>query len=86
MISWGINHCNVILQGNVVLNGLRNGAIVTIDIRERPTGTSNRLIAHRIPCSLTDSTGPSSRKQWFKVSNFLPINYINLFCDIPVVD
>ncbi|TXG48400.1 hypothetical protein EZV62_027694 [Acer yangbiense] len=53
--------------GNVVLCGLRNGAIVTVDIRERPEGVSNRLIRHQIPYSPLHRTGQNSKKQWFEL-------------------
>ncbi|KAL5843021.1 hypothetical protein ACOSQ3_013624 [Xanthoceras sorbifolium] len=53
--------------GNVVLCGLRNGAIVTVDIRERPGGVSNRLIRHRLPYSPLHRTVQSSNKQWFEL-------------------
>ncbi|KAH7522813.1 hypothetical protein JRO89_XSUnG0102600 [Xanthoceras sorbifolium] len=54
-------------DGNVVLCGLRNGAIVTVDIRERPGGVSNRLIRHRLPYSPLHRTVQSSNKQWFEL-------------------
>lgn len=73
-ISWEIDHLYFLLQGNVVLCGLRNGAIVTVDIRERPEGVSNRLIKHQIPYSPLHRTGQNSKKQWFEVPNFFRRN------------
>ncbi|KAK1581772.1 hypothetical protein Q3G72_008935 [Acer saccharum] len=54
-------------MGNVVLCGLRNGAIVTADIRERPEAVSNRLITHQIPYSPSRRIGQNSKKHWFKL-------------------
>ncbi|TXG67122.1 hypothetical protein EZV62_008397 [Acer yangbiense] len=53
-------------MGNVVLCGLRNGAIVTADIRERPEAVSNRLITHQMPYSPSRRIGQNSKKHWFK--------------------
>uniref|UniRef100_A0A6N2M5T8 Uncharacterized protein n=2 Tax=Salix viminalis TaxID=40686 RepID=A0A6N2M5T8_SALVM len=54
-------------SGNVVLCGLRNGAILTVDVREKQERVSDRLIRHRIPYSSLGRQGPSSSKQWFEV-------------------
>lgn len=59
----------LLLQGNVVLCGLRNGAIVTVDVRENQERCSSRLIRHRIPFSHLHARGQNSSKQWFEVSN-----------------
>jgi len=56
----------LLLQGNVILCGLRNGAIVTADFRERRESLSDRLITHRIPYNSDTKVG-SSKKEWFKV-------------------
>ncbi|KAJ7004439.1 hypothetical protein NC653_009339 [Populus alba x Populus x berolinensis] len=57
----------ILLQGNVVLCGLINGAILTVDVREKQEMVSDRLIRHRIPYSSLGRQGPSSSKQWFEV-------------------
>ncbi|KAL9386788.1 hypothetical protein Peur_019912 [Populus x canadensis] len=54
-------------SGNVVLCGLINGAILTVDVREKQERVSDRLIRHRIPYSSLGRQGPSSSKQWFEV-------------------
>ncbi|KAJ0018785.1 hypothetical protein Pint_11771 [Pistacia integerrima] len=54
-------------SGKVILCGLRNGAIVTVDVRERPQGSARRLIRHRIPYSPLRKTVQNSNKQWFEV-------------------
>ncbi|EEF32267.1 hypothetical protein RCOM_0128070 [Ricinus communis] len=54
-------------SGNVVLCGLRNGAIVTVDVREG----SAREIRHRIPYSLLGRSRQNSSKQWFKLSGYI---------------
>ncbi|KAH8522302.1 hypothetical protein H0E87_003075 [Populus deltoides] len=54
-------------SGNIVLCGLRNGAILTVDVREKQERVSNRFIRHRIPYSSLGRQGPSSSKQWFEV-------------------
>ncbi|KAJ7969388.1 DDB1-and CUL4-associated factor 4 [Quillaja saponaria] len=58
----------IIKSGNVVICGLRNGAIVTVDFREKREEFSSRLIRYRIPCSHLDKTVGSSRKEWFEIS------------------
>ncbi|XP_031285403.1 uncharacterized protein LOC116144088 isoform X2 [Pistacia vera] len=55
-------------SGKVILCGLRNGAIVTVDVRERPQGSARRLIRHRIPYSPLRKTVQNSNKQWFELS------------------
>ncbi|KAJ6943870.1 mitochondrial division protein 1 isoform X2 [Populus alba x Populus x berolinensis] len=60
---------------NVVLCGLINGAILTVDVREKQEMVSDRLIRHRIPYSSLGRQGPSSSKQWFEVFN--PLDMIN---------
>ncbi|KAF3450096.1 hypothetical protein FNV43_RR06176 [Rhamnella rubrinervis] len=55
-------------SGNVVLCGLRNGAIITVDVRQKPERFSDRLVRHRLPHSPLDNTVGNSRKQWFKLS------------------
>ncbi|KDP43121.1 hypothetical protein JCGZ_26654 [Jatropha curcas] len=54
-------------SGNVVLCGLRNGAILTVDVRENREGFSARLIRHRIPHSTLGKFHQNSSKQWFEV-------------------
>lgn len=54
-------------SGNIVLCGLRNGAILTVDVREKQERVSDRFIRHRIPYSSLGRQGPSSSKQWFEV-------------------
>ncbi|KAF5207562.1 Transducin/WD40 repeat-like superfamily protein [Thalictrum thalictroides] len=57
--------------GNVVLCGFRNGAIVTVDVRQKQRGLTD--VTHKIPFSSSTSHGPSSRnvqkrtKAWFKL-------------------
>ncbi|CAJ1975960.1 unnamed protein product [Sphenostylis stenocarpa] len=52
--------------GNVILCGLRNGAIVTADFREKRERLSDRLITHRIP-NTSDMGVGDFKKQWFKL-------------------
>ncbi|XVE67579.1 hypothetical protein DITRI_Ditri08aG0171700 [Diplodiscus trichospermus] len=54
--------------GNLVLCGLRNGAIVTVDVRENHESTSARLTRHRIPYF---SSGRSNQKKWFEVKGHI---------------
>ncbi|XP_014498760.1 uncharacterized protein LOC106759894 isoform X1 [Vigna radiata var. radiata] len=54
----------IINSGNVILCGLRNGAIVTADFREKRESLSDRLISHRIPYS---SSIGGCKKEWFKL-------------------
>jgi hypothetical protein len=49
----------LLLQGNAILCGLRNGVIVTVDVREKRAGSSARPIRHRIT--------HTSTRQLFKV-------------------
>jgi len=65
----------ILLQGNVVLCELINGAILTVDVREKQERVSDRLIRHRTPYSSLGRQGPSSSKQWFEVLN--PLDMIN---------
>ncbi|XP_044497321.1 DDB1- and CUL4-associated factor 4 isoform X2 [Mangifera indica] len=55
-------------SGKVILCGLRNGAIMTVDVRERPQGSARRLIRHRIPYSPFRRTVKNTNKQWFELS------------------
>jgi hypothetical protein len=64
-----------LLQGNIVLCGLRNGAILTVDVREKQERVSDRFIRRRIPYSSLGRQGPSSSKQWFEVLK--PLDMIN---------
>jgi len=54
------------LQGNVILCGLRNGAVVSVDFREKRL-LSSRLTEHRISYVSSDKKVGSSKKDWFKV-------------------
>ncbi|KAM7530330.1 hypothetical protein LguiB_033740 [Lonicera macranthoides] len=60
-------------SGNNVICGLRNGAIVTVDIRQRPEEFSARLSRHRIPYPSRNTSESSSRsgqkysKKWFEL-------------------
>lgn len=60
-------------SGNIVLCGLRNGVIVTVDIRQKPEEVSARLTRHRIPFPSHTTSEPSSgsskkiTKQWFEL-------------------
>lgn len=73
MTSWFL-HCKsdvfaqqVVNSGNVILCGLRNGAIVTVDFREKRERLSDRLITHRIPYTSSDKKVGGSNKEWFKL-------------------
>ncbi|TKY45746.1 DDB1- and CUL4-associated factor 4 [Spatholobus suberectus] len=57
----------LLLQGNVILCGLRNGAILTVDFREKRERLSDRLITHQIPCTSSDKKVGGSNKEWFKL-------------------
>ncbi|GAV75061.1 hypothetical protein CFOL_v3_18540, partial [Cephalotus follicularis] len=57
-------------SGNIVLCGLRNGAIVTVDVREKREGFTARLIKHRIPNSPLGRTGQNPSK-WFELKGNL---------------
>ncbi|KAH1209197.1 DDB1- and CUL4-associated factor 4 [Glycine max] len=72
-ISWFL-HCKsdvfaqqIVSSGNVILCGLRNGAIVTVDSRESRESLSGRLITHRIPYTSSDKKVGGSNKEWFKL-------------------
>ncbi|GLT98889.1 hypothetical protein SLE2022_163640 [Rubroshorea leprosula] len=74
--SW-VCHCksDVLAQqfdqsGNLVLCGLRNGAIVTVDVREKQ-GVSARLIKHRIPYLSSERSG---RKPWFELKGHISLS------------
>ncbi|CAL5412792.1 unnamed protein product [Camellia sinensis] len=60
-------------SGRIVLCGLRNGAIVTVDTRQKSEEFSARLTRHRIPYPSRGTCKPSSRitqnftKQWFEL-------------------
>ncbi|KAI3440292.1 uncharacterized protein J3R85_003927 [Psidium guajava] len=54
--------------GNLALCGFRNGAIVTVDVRENHGVSSSRLINYQIPSSSSERLRARSRKQWFKLS------------------
>ncbi|EXB83247.1 DDB1- and CUL4-associated factor 4 [Morus notabilis] len=72
MTSWVLRSKSDVLaqqlvhSGNVVLCGLRNGAIITVDAREKQEGSSARLVRHRISNSPSDNTVGKSSKRWFK--------------------
>ncbi|KAL5731282.1 hypothetical protein ACHQM5_004028 [Ranunculus cassubicifolius] len=59
--------------GNVILCGFRNGAIVTVDVRQKQQGCPGGVSKHRIPFSSNKSHGNSSRntnkrpKGWFEL-------------------
>ncbi|XP_022146543.1 uncharacterized protein LOC111015736 isoform X2 [Momordica charantia] len=56
----------------VVLCGLRNGMIVTVDTRERQE-VVKRLLRHRIPYSPVGRNSRTSSQQWFKLTgNIFP--------------
>ncbi|KAK9226873.1 hypothetical protein WN943_011921 [Citrus x changshan-huyou] len=58
----------VIHSGNVVLCGFRNGAIVTVDVRERQRGCSSRAgRRHRIPYSRLQRNDRVTNEQWFEL-------------------
>ncbi|CAF1887502.1 unnamed protein product [Brassica napus] len=52
-------------KGNIVQCGLRNGAIVSVDVRERPS----RLTRHQIRSQSTSGTSQATsiKKEWFKL-------------------
>ncbi|KAF8097879.1 hypothetical protein N665_0279s0009 [Sinapis alba] len=51
-------------KGNIVQCGLRNGAIVSVDVRERPS----RLTRHQIRSQSSSRTSQATRKkEWFKL-------------------
>ncbi|KAK9268072.1 hypothetical protein L1049_010511 [Liquidambar formosana] len=60
-------------SGNIVLCGLRNGAIATVDLRQKQEECSARLTRHHIPYPAhkifehSSSTGRKFTKQWFEV-------------------
>lgn len=69
------------LQGDVVLCGLRNGAVVTVDVREKQGGSSARLTRHRVPYPSHRISEGSSKtvqkfsKQWFEVLCFSILSF-----------
>ncbi|GLT69551.1 hypothetical protein SLA2020_416940 [Shorea laevis] len=72
--SW-VCHCKsdvfalqFIHSGNAILCGLRNGVIVTVDVREKRAGSSARPIRHRITHTPLDRTVGNSTRQYFKLS------------------
>ncbi|KAK7303833.1 hypothetical protein RJT34_14750 [Clitoria ternatea] len=74
MTSWFL-HCRsdvfaqqIVNSGNVVLCGLRNGAIVNVDFREKRERLSSRLITHRIPYTSSEKNAGGSNKEWFKLT------------------
>ena len=79
------------LQGNVVLCGLRNGAVVTVDVREKQEGAYARHTRHRVPYPSHRISEASSRtvqkfsKQWFEVLNFGWRSYIILSSSLIIV-
>ncbi|KAM6595379.1 hypothetical protein CsatA_005903 [Cannabis sativa] len=65
-------------SGNVVLCGLRNGTVISVDVREKREG-SGRLVRHRISQLPLNSTTAKSSKRWFKLSgNLYPSHTIQL--------
>ncbi|XP_059437328.1 uncharacterized protein LOC132170380 isoform X3 [Corylus avellana] len=57
-----------IQSGNAILCGLRNGVIVTVDVREKQVGSSARLIRHRITHAPLDKTVGNSTRKLFELS------------------
>ncbi|KAL6283015.1 hypothetical protein ACE6H2_013944 [Prunus campanulata] len=55
-------------SGNAVLCGLRNGAIVTVDVRQKQEAFPARQVRHRMRPSPLDNTLGKSSKQSFKLS------------------
>nr|XP_023898103.1 uncharacterized protein LOC112009976 [Quercus suber] len=58
----------IVHSGNAILCGLRNGAIVTVDVRDKRESSSARFIRHRMPCSPLDKTVGDFSRQWFELS------------------
>ncbi|MED6221436.1 hypothetical protein PIB30_054600, partial [Stylosanthes scabra] len=58
----------IVNSRNLVLCGLRNGAIVSVDFREKGDRVSRTLIEHRIPYASSNKKVRNSSKEWFKVS------------------
>lgn len=56
----------IVDSGNVILCGLRNGAVVSVDFREKRL-LSSRLTEHRISYVSSDKKVGSSKKDWFKL-------------------
>ncbi|KAL4279016.1 hypothetical protein GQ457_03G000460 [Hibiscus cannabinus] len=54
--------------GNIVLCGLRNGAIVTVDVRENQERIVSKLTRPQTPYS---SSGRSNQKKWFEVRGLI---------------
>lgn len=76
-------------QGNTVICGLRNGAIVTVDIRERKREFSDRFTKHRIPYPSHRNSEPQSRasaarkynNKWLEVLiSWRLISLFSVFC------
>ncbi|GAA0148185.1 hypothetical protein LIER_36666 [Lithospermum erythrorhizon] len=58
------------LSGNVILCGLRNGAILTLDIRQKPRGHTAKLTRHKVSYPLPKQAHRpvgNFSKQWFEV-------------------
>ncbi|OVA01555.1 WD40 repeat [Macleaya cordata] len=59
-------------SGNIIICGFRNGAIVTVDVRQKQ-GFSARLPRHRVPyssCTVREPSSSNARKlttQWFEL-------------------
>ncbi|MED6143343.1 hypothetical protein PIB30_005259 [Stylosanthes scabra] len=58
----------IVNSRNLVLCGLRNGAIVSVDFREKRDRVSRTLTEHRIPYASSNKKVRNSSKEWFKVS------------------
>ncbi|WJX28028.1 hypothetical protein P8452_16796 [Trifolium repens] len=56
----------IVDSGNGILCGLRNGAVISVDFREKRL-LSNRLTLHRIPHASSDKKAGNSNKDWFKL-------------------
>ncbi|XP_024963235.1 uncharacterized protein LOC112503429 isoform X2 [Cynara cardunculus var. scolymus] len=60
-------------SGNIVLCGFRNGAIVTVDTRQKPEDLHDRLPKHQIPfpsfktSASSSGRGQKHEKQWFEL-------------------
>ncbi|OAY54404.1 uncharacterized protein LOC110611784 isoform X2 [Manihot esculenta] len=62
-------------SGNIVLCGLRNGAILTVDVREKQEGFSARLTRHKIPHTPFGRYHQNSKKQWFELRGHIYPSY-----------
>ncbi|XP_004488222.2 uncharacterized protein [Cicer arietinum] len=68
----------IVDSGNVILCGLRNGAVVSVDFREKRLH-SGRLPQHRISYVSSDKKVGSSNKDWLKLSgNIYPSHTIKM--------